>query len=64
MTGFHLVAVVSLFATMVTPNVTPRLYKAIESFWAIPILLTMLIGVELDRRAAARARPVPGHPKS
>jgi hypothetical protein len=56
MTGFHLVAVVTHLSTMVAPSFTPRLYKAMESFWAIPVLLSLLIGVELDRRALSRAR--------
>jgi hypothetical protein len=56
MTGFHLVAVVTHFATMVVPSFTPRLYRAMESFWSIPLLLSLLIGVELDRRAALKSR--------
>jgi hypothetical protein len=54
--GFHLVAVVTHLSTMVTPTFTPQLYRAMGSFWAIPLLLSLLIGVELDRRAAGRAR--------
>lgn len=56
MTGFHLVAVVTHLSTTLVPSFTPRMYKAMESFWAIPVLLSMLIGVELDRRAAWRSR--------
>jgi hypothetical protein len=56
MVGFHLVGVVTHLSTMLTPDFTPRLYRAMGSFWALPILLSLLIGVELDRRAAARAR--------
>lgn len=56
-TGFHLVAVVTHLSTMLVPSFTPQLYRAMGSFWAIPISLTLLIGVELDRRALARSRP-------
>jgi hypothetical protein len=56
MTGFHLVAVVTHVSTMLVPSFTPKIYKAMESFWAIPVLLSLLIGVELDRRAAEKAR--------
>lgn len=56
MVGFHLIAVVTHLSTMLTPNFTPQVYRAMESFWAIPLLLSLLIGVELDRRAALRSR--------
>ena len=56
MVGFHLVAVVTHLSTMVTPEFTPRIYRAMGSFWAIPVLLSLLIGVEMDRRALSRAR--------
>lgn len=58
MTGFHTVAVVTHLTTMITPSFTPQVYRAMGSFWAIPLLLSLLIGVELDRRAAARLRPL------
>jgi hypothetical protein len=56
MVGFHLVAVVTHLSTLIVPDFTPRMYRAMESFWAIPVLLSMLIGVELDRRAAWKSR--------
>jgi hypothetical protein len=56
MTGFHLVVVVTHLSTMLVPDFTPRIYRAMASFWAIPITLTLLIGVELDRRAAWKTR--------
>lgn len=54
--GFHLVAVITHLSTVVAPSFTPGVYQAMEAFWAIPVLLSMLIGVELDRRAAWRSR--------
>ena len=63
MVGFHLVAVVTHLSTLIAPDFTPRAYRAMGSFWAIPVLLSLLIGVELDRRAAWRSRasaPGPG----
>lgn len=59
MVGFHLVAVVTHLSTMLTPEFTPRIYRAMGSFWAIPILLALIIGVDLDRRAGLRARAAP-----
>lgn len=62
MTGFHLVAAVSHLSTMLAPDFTPRMYKAMETFWAIPVLLSLLIGVELDRRALSRSRAAAAGP--
>ena len=54
MTGFHLIAVVTHFSTLLAPDFTPAIYRALESVWAIPVLISLLLGVELDRRAAKR----------
>ena len=54
MTGFHLIAVVTHLSTFLAPGSTPQIYRALESVWAIPVLLTLLLGVELDRRATSR----------
>jgi hypothetical protein len=51
MTGFHLVAVTTHLATALAPGFTPAIYRALESMWSIPVLLSLVIGVELDRRA-------------
>lgn len=56
MVGFHLIAVVTHLSTLLEPSFKPLIYWAMGSFWAIPVLLSMLIGVELDRRAAWRSR--------
>lgn len=61
MVGFHLVAVVTHLSTLLAPSFTPLVYWAMGSFWAIPVLLSMLIGVELDRRAAWKLRVSPAH---
>jgi hypothetical protein len=53
MTGFHLIAVITHLSIMIAPGFTPQIYRALQSFWAIPVLLALLLGVELDRRAAA-----------
>ena len=54
MTGFHLVAVVSHLSTLLAPDFTPEIYRALASVWAIPVTLSLLLGVELDRRATSR----------
>jgi hypothetical protein len=49
--GFQLLSVLTHVATLLDPFTPPQLYRALESFWALPILITMVIGVSLDRRA-------------
>jgi uncharacterized membrane protein (UPF0136 family) len=56
MTGFHLVAVTTHVSTLLAPEFTPRIYRALESVWAIPMTLSMIIGIALDRRSEAKSR--------
>jgi hypothetical protein len=56
MTGFHTIAVVTHLGTLLAPSFAPLIYWAMGSFWAIPVLLSLLIGVELDRRAVLKSR--------
>jgi hypothetical protein len=58
MTGFHLIAVATHVSVMIAPGFTPQIYRALQSFWAIPVLLSFMIGVELDRRAGLPTRRV------
>jgi len=55
MTGFHLIAVVTHFSTLLVPDYAPHFYRAMQSFWALPVLLSLLVGVTLDRRARVMA---------
>lgn len=52
MVGFHLVAVASHLGTILVPTFSPAIYRALGSLWAIPMLVTMMVGIELDRKAA------------
>lgn len=54
MTGFHLAAVASHLAVAIAPAFLPRMYRAIESFWAIPVLLSLMLGVAFDVRRHIR----------
>lgn len=49
--GLHLVAVVSHLSTIVAPDFTPRIYRALSSFWALPMALVMFFGIRADERA-------------
>ncbi|MFN3945312.1 MAG: hypothetical protein ACK4K7_10315 [Allosphingosinicella sp.] len=48
-TGFHLVAVVTHGAMMVSPGVVPRAYALAQGFWAYPMLFAIAIGTSLLR---------------
>lgn len=54
MTGLHLIAVTTHLSTILVPDIAPRLYKAMESLWAVPITLSMVFGIAMDRRAGLR----------
>ncbi len=48
--GFQLVAVATHVGTMLVPDIVPKAYQAMQSFWAVPILMVMAIGTALDRQ--------------
>lgn len=54
MSGFHLIAVATHLGAAITPEFTPKMYRAIAGLWAIPITISMVLGIYLDQRAAAR----------
>lgn len=59
MTGFHLVAVTSHLSAVAAPDFAREIYRAVETVWALPVLICMLIGVAKDRSVTARAdRPL------
>lgn len=48
--GLQLVAVATHLATLSVPEIVPKSYQALLSFWAIPILGVMVAGTRKDRR--------------
>lgn len=54
MTGFHLIAVLTHVSTIISPEFTPKIYRAVESLWAIPMTLVMMWGIHLDRLAITK----------
>ncbi|WP_152616623.1 hypothetical protein [Sphingomonas sp. ERG5] len=61
MTGFHLGSIATHLATIAAPvQLKPMLYFAMQSFWSLPMLLVMVAGVMIDRRAARIARATTG----
>lgn len=70
MTSFHLISVATHVATIAQPQLKPLIYFALQSFWSLPLLLVMVGGIMLDRRAglprtpAAQGGPNDALPKS
>jgi hypothetical protein len=48
--GFQIVAVATHLATLFIPDVVPKSFQALLSFWAIPILWVMVTGTHKDRQ--------------
>jgi hypothetical protein len=46
--GFQIVAVATHLATLSIPDVVPKSFQALLSFWAIPILWVMVAGTHKD----------------
>lgn len=49
--GLHLVAVVSHIASFLVTGYAFKLYFFLQGFWSVPMLLSLALGVALDRRA-------------
>jgi hypothetical protein len=56
-TAFQLLTVATHLATILAPDYLPKIYSAIATFWAVPLLLSMVAGVYLDHRAFKRLAP-------
>lgn len=56
MTGFHLIATATHLGAAVAPDFTPKLYRALAGLWAIPVTISMVLGIALDQRALLRGR--------
>jgi len=57
MVAFHLISVTTHAATIAQPALRPIVYFALQSFWSLPLLLVMVSGIMLDRRAGLRLAP-------
>lgn len=55
--AFQLLTVATHFATIIAPDYLPKIYSAIATFWVVPLLLSMVVGVYLDDRAQKRLVP-------
>ena len=50
MVGFQLASVVTHLSTVLAPDFAPRVYRGLESVWALPITISLVVGIYLDRR--------------
>jgi hypothetical protein len=55
--GFQLVGVVTHLAAFLVPGFAYKAYFLLQSFWAVPMMLVLVIGPELDRRVGVRDEP-------
>lgn len=55
--GFQTVAVATHIATIWVPEIVPKAYHAMLSFWSLPILWVMVIGTRNDRKYERGAAP-------
>jgi hypothetical protein len=54
--GFQIVAVATHLATIWIPDIVPKAYQALLSFWSIPILWVMVAGTRKDWRHQKAAK--------
>jgi hypothetical protein len=47
--GLQLLCVISHFGPLIDPVPRPKLYRGLEAFWMLPMLVTMVAGISLDR---------------
>jgi hypothetical protein len=52
--GFQTIAVATHIATIWMPDIVPKAYQALLSFWSIPILWVMVAGTRKDRKYERR----------
>jgi len=49
--GLQLMCMLTHFGPLVDRYSSPGLYRALETFWMMPMLVTMVLGIAKDRRA-------------
>ena len=47
--GFALLCVLTHFGPLIDPSSDSKIYRGLETFWQLPIMATMVIGIALDR---------------
>lgn len=57
--GLQLVGVSFHLGSILAPDFSPNAYFLLQAFWAVPLLMMLVIGVALDRRAGVGDEPRP-----
>lgn len=57
--GLQANGVLAHVSAIVVPDYTPVIYRALESFWGVPIVLVMAAGSVMDRAASSMQRLTP-----
>ncbi|MEO1167860.1 MAG: hypothetical protein AAFW97_04020 [Pseudomonadota bacterium] len=52
--GFHLITLTTHLAVLLAPSFAARVYIGLATFWSIPGLIIILIGVTMDRQAGIK----------
>jgi hypothetical protein len=55
--GLQLACVLTHFGPLVDPNANVKLYRAFETVWMLPMLVTMVLGISKDRKSAVSRAP-------
>lgn len=55
--GLQFACVLTHFGPFLDHHSSPKLYRALETIWAIPIMGTMVLGIAKDRRRERHGRP-------
>ncbi|WP_394657627.1 hypothetical protein [uncultured Novosphingobium sp.] len=59
--GFQLVCAMTHFGPLLDTDVSPKLYRGLETIWQLPMLVTMVVGIWLDRSADLSRAGYDGH---
>ena len=55
--GLQLVGVSFHIGSILAPDFAPDAYFLLQAFWAVPVLMLLVVGVALDRRAGIGNEP-------
>lgn len=55
--GFALLCVLTHFGPLVDPGSDSKIYRGLETFWQLPIMLTMVIGIAKDKAKGIGLEP-------
>ncbi len=54
--GFQLVCVLTHMGPLLDPHSPPKIYRALEAVWALPMMITMVLGIRRDMLSLDRSQ--------